>query len=196
VAGGNGPKYFKPERSPRRATALIVGVAIVGVLVLVLAISVFKGGGSTPPKTSSSSSVSEVPTTSSHTTAGAVASNPSETAVVVLNGTGTPELAHHLAADLQQGGYTLAAASTGVPPGGTHATTMVQYAHGHRADAKAVAKALNVTQVQPIESAVASLAGSATVVVLAGTDQASQLGGAQSSGEPAATGGESAAGGQ
>ncbi len=193
--GGNGPKYFKPERSPRRATALIVGVAIVGVLVIVLAISVLKGGGSTP-KTSSAPPVSETPTTSSHTTASAVASNPSETAVVVLNGTGTPELAHHLAADLQQGGYTLAAASTGVPPGGTHATTVVQYTHGHRADAKAVAKALNVTQVQPIESAIASLAGSATVVVLAGADQASQLGGTQSNGEPAATGGEGAAGGQ
>lgn len=168
-----------------------------GVLVLVLAISLLKGGGGSTPTTRSSSSVSEAPTTSSHKTASAVASNPSETAVVVLNGTGTPELAHHLAADLQQGGYTLAAASTGVPPGGARATTVVQYTHGHRADAKAVAKALNVAQVQPIESAIASLAGSATVVVLAGADQASQLGGTQSNGEPAAaTGGEGAAGGQ
>jgi hypothetical protein len=107
-------------------------------------------------------------------------------------------LAHHLASDLQQSGYTLAAASTGVPPG-THATTVVEYASGHRADAKAVAKALNVTQVQAIESTIASLAGSATVVVLAGADQASQLGGggAQSGGEPAGTtGGEGSPAGQ
>jgi hypothetical protein len=164
---------------------LIVGGVIVGVLVLVLAVSVLKGGGSTPTATSSSSSEASV--TGSHKASSAAASKPSETAVVVLNGTGTPNLAHHLAADLQQGGYTLAAASAGVPPG-THATTVVQYTHGHRADAKAVAKALNVTQVQAIESTIASLVGSATVVVLAGADQASQLGGggAQSNGEPAA----------
>jgi hypothetical protein len=195
--GGSGPKYFKPERSVGRMTALIVGGVIVGVLVLVFAVSALKGGGgSTPPARAHSSSSSETPTTSSHKAQGAVASNPSETAVVVLNGTGTPDLAHHLAADLQQGGYTLAAASTGVPPG-THATTVVQYTHGHRPDAKAVAKALDVTQVQPIESTIASLAGSATVVVLAGADQASQLGGggAHSNGEPAAgASGEGAAG--
>ena len=47
----------------------------------------------------------------------------------------------------------------------------MEYAHGHRADAQAVAKTLGVTQVQAIETATASLAGSATVVVLAGTDQ-------------------------
>jgi hypothetical protein len=169
----------------------------VGVLVLVFAVSALKGGGGSTPPTTRSSSSSEAHTTSSHRTPSAVASNPSETSVVVLNGTGTPNLAHHLASDLQQGGYTLAAASAGVPPG-THATTVVQYTHGHRADAKAVAKALNVTQVQPIESTIASLAGSASVVVLAGADQASQLGGggAQSNGEPAAgAGAEGAASG-
>lgn len=159
-----------------------------GVLAIVLAVSLLKGGGGGAPSThNTSTSTSQRPKTSSHKAASPVASNPSETAVVVLNGTGTPELAHHLASDLQQGGYTLAAASAGVPPG-THATTVVEYTSGHRADAKAVAKALNVTQVQAIESTIASLASSATVVVLAGADQASQLGGggAQSSGEPAA----------
>jgi hypothetical protein len=106
--------------------------------------------------------------------------------VAVLNGTGTAGLAHHLASDLQQSGYARAAALAGVPPG-THSTTIVQYAHGRRADAQAVAKALNASQVQAIEPSIASLASSATVVVLAGADQAAQLGGggAQSNGEPA-----------
>lgn len=199
VGGTGGPKYFKPERSPRRATVLIVGGAIVGVLVIVLAVSLLKGGGGgTPTVHNTSTPTSQSPKTSSQKSPAAVASNPSETAVVVLNGTNTPDLAHHLASDLQQGGYTLAAASTGVPPG-THATTVVEYAAGHRADAKAVAKALNVSQVRAIESTIASLAPSATVVVLAGADQASQLGGggAQSAGEPAAgTGGEGTSAGQ
>jgi LytR cell envelope-related transcriptional attenuator len=185
--GASGPKYFKPERSPARTTALIVGGVIVGVLLLVFAVSALKGGGGSTATATQSSSSGEVQPTSSHTTAHATASKPAETAVVVLNGTSTAGLAHHLAADLQQSGYTRAAALAGVPPG-THASTVVEYTHGHRADAQAVAKALNVTQVQAIEPTTASLAGSATVVVLAGADQATQLGGggAQSKGEPAA----------
>lgn len=187
TARADGPKYFKPERSPGRATALIVGGVIVGVVLLVFAVSALKGGGSSPATATQSPSSGEAQPTSSHTTAHATASKPSETAVVVLNGTSTAGLAHHLAADLQQSGYTKAAALGGVPPG-THASTVVQYTSGHRADAQAVAKALNVTQVQAVEPSTAALAGSATVVVLAGTDQASLLGGggAQSKGEPAA----------
>jgi hypothetical protein len=159
-------------------------------LVLVFAVSALKGGGSKATATQSSSTAETQPA-SSHAkkTARAVATNPAETAVVVLNGTATAGLAHHLAADLQQSGYARAAASAGVPPG-THATTVVEYAHGHRADAQAVARKLNVTRVQPIETTIASLAGSSAVVVVAGADQASLLGGggAQSNGEPAATG--------
>jgi LytR cell envelope-related transcriptional attenuator len=190
--GAGGPKYFKSERSSARAIALIVGAVIIGVLVLVFAVGVLKGGGSSKHSTSTatqSSAAGETQHAATHTrtSATAAASNPSEVAVVVLNGTGTSGLAHHLAADLQQGGYSQAAALGGVPPG-THASTVVQYARGHRADAQAVAKALNVTQVQAIEANIASLAGSATVVVLAGADQASQLGGGgvHSNGEPAA----------
>jgi hypothetical protein len=195
AAGAAGPKYFKPERSSGRAVALIVGGVIVGVLVLVFAVSALKGGGSKAAATQSSSPAETQPA-SSHTkkASHAVVTNPAETAVVVLNGTATAGLAHHLAADLQQSGYARAAASAGVPPG-THATTVVEYARGHRADAQAVARKLNVTRVQAIEATIASLAGSSTVVVLAGADQASQLGGggAQSNGEPAAG---TAAGGQ
>ncbi|MGC2374811.1 MAG: LytR C-terminal domain-containing protein, partial [Solirubrobacteraceae bacterium] len=195
-----GPKYFKPERSSGRALVLIAGGTIVGVLLLLLAVSALKGGGGggAATATQSSSPAAETQPASTHTrstTAHATASNPAETAVAVLNGTGTAGLAHHLAADLQQGGYARAAALAGVPPG-THASTVVQYTHGHRADAQAVAKALNVTQVEPVETTIVPLAGSATVVVLAGADQASQLGGggAQSNGEPGAgTGGEGTA---
>jgi hypothetical protein len=169
------------------------------VLLVVLAVSVLKGGGSkATPTATQSSPAGEVKPSSSHTTAQVKASNPAEIAVVVLNGTSTAGLAHHLAGDLQQSGYTRAESSAGVPPG-THATTVVEYAHGHRAVAQAVAKTLDVNQVQAIEGTTASLAGSATVVVLAGADQATQLGGggAQSKGEPATGGsGEAAATGE
>ena len=194
--GSSGPKYFKPERSTGRVTAMIVGGVIVVVVIAVLAVTQLKGGKSNPATTPSSSS-GATHTAASHAVSHAKALNPGETAVVVLNGTSTNGLAHHLAADLQQGGYTHAKASTAVPPG-THATTVVEYTSGHRADGVAVAKALDVTRVQPIEASTASLAGSATVVVLAGADQATQLGGggAQSKGEPAAgTSGEAGSAG-
>jgi hypothetical protein len=193
---GSGPKYFKQERSAGRMTLLILGGVVLGVVVIVLAVSVLKGGGkagsSSAQSTTHSSSVN---TTTGHTSTSAPASNPSELSVAVLNGTSTYDLAHHLAADLQQSGYTRAAASSAVPPG-THATTVVQYTAGHRADGQAVAKALNVTHVAPMEASTASLVGQATVVVLAGADQAAQLGGGtQSTGESASgAGGEASSG--
>jgi hypothetical protein len=167
-------------------TLLILGGVVVGVVVIVLAVSALKGGGKAgAPSAQSTTHSSSGPTTTGHTSAPAPASNPSEVDVAVLNGTSTYDLAHHLAGDLQQSGYTRAVASSAVPPG-SHATTVVQYRPGHRADGQAVAKALNVTRVQPMEVSTASLVSHATVVVLAGADQAAQLGGggAQSSSEP------------
>ena len=118
---------------------------------------------------------------------------------MVLNGTSTNGLAHSLANDLQQGGYSQAAAMNGTPPG-SHATTVVEYTSGHRADAQGVASALSVTRVQPIEAAVSSLAGSGTVVVVAGEDKAAAGGetpgaaGASSENNSEATGANGAAG--
>jgi hypothetical protein len=164
-------------------TLLVLGGVVLGVAVIVLAVSALKGGS----KPSSTATQSSVRSTVTHTTPPTPAANPSELSVAVVNGTSTNYLAHHLAADLQQSGYTRAVASSAVPPG-THATTVVQYASGHRADGQAVAKALDVTRVQPMEASTASLVSHATVVVLAGADQAAQLGGggAQGTGEPAA----------
>jgi hypothetical protein len=187
------PKYYKRERSPRRATALIVGGAIVAVALLVLLLSALRGGGSSHPVNATPAGEVSSRSGRTHARGEGRASSPADTSVTVLNGTSTAGLAHHLAADLQQSGYTRAAASAGVPSG-THPSTVVEYSSGHRPDARRVAKALNVTRVQPIDSSTVALAGSATVVVIAGADQAALLGGggAQSQGEPAATGGAGA----
>lgn len=165
---------------------------IVVVLLLIFAVSALKGGGSSTPTTAQNSTAVQTASSTSQSTTthkasqSAVATSPGATSVVVLNGTATTGLAHHLASDLKQSGYTQALASTAVPPG-THQSTVVEYSSGHRADAQGVARTLNVTQVQPMDSTIAGLAGTATVVVLAGADQAAQLGGggSQSQGEPA-----------
>ncbi|MGH2834718.1 MAG: LytR C-terminal domain-containing protein [Solirubrobacteraceae bacterium] len=192
VSGGR--KDFRQERSPTRAIVLGVGVLIVVVLVVIFAVSALKGGSSTPTAAQTTTgsqtagSTSQTPTTTTHRASQSTgAASPGETSIVVLNGTGTTGLAHHLASDLKQSGYSRALASAGVPPG-THQTTVIEYSSGHRADAQGVARTLNVTQVQPMEATISGLASSASVVVLAGADQAAQLGGggAQSQGEPAA----------
>ena len=49
---------------------------------------------------------------------------------------------------------------------------MVEYAEGGKEAAEGVAHTLSVTQVQPMEAAVANLANSAKVVVVVGADKA------------------------
>jgi hypothetical protein len=100
------------------------------------------------------------------------ATPPAETAVTVLNGTETEGLARRIASELQQGGYSQAAASFGRPPGANE-VTVVEYAGGNQANAERVAHSLSVSHVQPMEQAVAALAGSAKVVVIVGADKAS-----------------------
>lgn len=160
---------------------LIVGGVIVGVVVLVVALTSLGGGSSTGHRSAGAGTTSIGATAKkSHTTGGHVtthgeasapAASPAETHVVVLNGTSTPELAHKLSANLQQSGYSQSQPLDGTPPG-SHSATVVEYASGHRADATHVAQALEATRIQPMEAGVSSLAGSATVVVIAGLDKA------------------------
>ena len=76
---------------------------------------------------------------------------------------------------------------------------MVEYAPGHHAEAAAVARALGVSQSQPLEQSVGSLAPGASVVVVAGSDKAPGGGegsGTSSPGGTTSSGGEPSAGGE
>jgi hypothetical protein len=172
----------REQRSPARVTMLIVGGVIVGIAVLVVALTSLGGGSSSNGHRSTGSAATTTGATAkkthtagehatTHGEASAPAASPAETQVVVLNGTNTTGLAHKLSANLQQSGYSQSQALNGTPPG-SHPATVVEYASGHRADATHVAQALEVTRIQPLEAAVSSLVGSATVVVLAGLDKA------------------------
>jgi len=181
-----------------------VGGVAVGVVVLaVLAVTLLSGGGSKSPAASTTTGAASSGTrghsATHHTRAsgGSVAS-PAETQVVVLNATETNGLAHRLSANLQQSGYAQAAALSAHPPSG-RSTSVVEYSSGHRAEAQHVAQTLGISQVTPLEEAIAPLVGSATVAVLAGADQAALTGASQAGGEAASgaappAGGEAAAG--
>jgi hypothetical protein len=195
AVSGGGRKDYRQERSRSRPIVLGVGIVIVVALLAIFVASALKGGSSTPAATRTTAGGRAGTTatrTGGHSRGHRVAAaSPSSTSVVVLNGTATAGLAHHLASDLQQSGYSRALALAAVPPG-THQTTVVEYASGHHADADGVARTLNVTHVEPMDSTIAGMAGAATVVVLAGADQAALLGGggSQSQGEPAAGSGQ------
>jgi hypothetical protein len=164
---------------------LIVGGLVVIVVALVLVLSSGGGGksgsqapaggqASTKTTSTTNSTAKHKPTSSHHSESAVAAVSPAETSVAVLNGTNTTGLAHSLSDDLQQSGYLRATALDGSPPG-AHTTTSVEYASGHKAEARAVAGSLDVTQVQPMETAVASLVGASTVVVIAGEDKAASV---------------------
>jgi hypothetical protein len=155
---------------------LIVGGLLAGVAVVVLLVSVL--GGSPKGKASAAgvttarhTSSKPAATSTTSTTNAAPPANAAETPVAVLNGTETTGLAHRVSGELQQAGYSQAAALSGRPQGANQ-QTVVQYTSGHRSEAEGVAHSLSVSQVQPIEATVSSLAGSANVVVIVGADRA------------------------
>lgn len=163
----------------RRILPILAAVIVVVVVVVVL----LSRGGSGAKSAATSASTSGAGKTHSTTvhkssskSAGSAghAANPAETVVTVLNGTEKAGLAHLISGQLQQRGYSQAAALSGSPPGANQ-VTVVQYAGGHQADAEGVARTLAIAHVQPLESAVAALAGSAKVVVVVGADEAAKL---------------------
>jgi hypothetical protein len=190
-------------RSTARPTILILGgvIAVVVVVAIVLVLSSGGGGKSSVQSSTAGQSSGQGTATATHHThhtqtspnhgeSSAAAASPASTTVAVLNGTSINGLAHSLSKDLQQSGYTQANALNGTPPG-SHPTTVIEYSSGHHAEAQGVASALSVTQVQPMETAVSSLVGTATVVVIAGEDKASAVGetsGAGGGGASSATG--------
>jgi hypothetical protein len=161
---------------------VIVGGLLVGVAVLVVVLVSLggssKGGSSSTSATSPAGSGAEqsggesTKTSSSSTgKASAPAFNRAQTSVVVLNGTSTNGLAHRVSSELSTHGFSRATALDGHPPGANQ-VSVVEYANGHKAEAQSVARTIGVTQAQPMEGTVASLAGSATVVVIVGLDKA------------------------
>jgi LytR cell envelope-related transcriptional attenuator len=167
-----------------RAIVLIAGGLLIVAVVAVLLLGVLRGGGS-------KSAGSAAPAAASQ----GVAGNPASIRVAVLNGTSTVGLAHHLATSLQQSGYAQAKFLT-ARPSGSHPTTIVLYSSDHRADARAVARALGVSagDVDPLDPGTRALSSSATVVVVAGEDRAGAVS-STGAGAAAGTGGGGAGAG-
>jgi hypothetical protein len=95
---------------------------------------------------------------------------PGNVTVAVLNGTTVPGLAATLSDEVNAAGFKVGTITNFSDQ--QLAESVVQYASGHQAEARAVSRRLGIAQREPINPSSQALAGDATVIVIAGADKA------------------------
>jgi hypothetical protein len=95
---------------------------------------------------------------------------PANVTVAVLNGTTVPGLAATLSDEVNAAGFKVGTITNFSDQ--QLAESVVQYAPGHQAEAKAVSRRLGIAQREPLGPSSQALAGDATVIVIAGADKA------------------------
>ncbi|WP_028063649.1 LytR C-terminal domain-containing protein [Solirubrobacter soli] len=95
---------------------------------------------------------------------------PGKVTVAVLNGTTVPGLAASLRDRLVAAGFRRGAID--VYSDQQLSESVVQYAPGRQAEAKAVGRKLSISRREPITADSRAIAGAATVIVIAGADKA------------------------
>jgi hypothetical protein len=95
---------------------------------------------------------------------------PGNVTVAVLNGTTVPGLAAALRDEVAAVGFKKGVIDTYSDQ--QLATSVVQYAPGRQAEAKAVARSLGIAEREPVTTDSRALVGDATVIVIAGADKA------------------------
>jgi hypothetical protein len=149
-----------PRRSQptyRRIGARHVAVVLVGLLVLAYGVTRLTGddgGGSGLPDKPKRN---------------VAAVKPGNVTVAVLNGTTVPGLAAALSDQVAAGGFDKGTISDYSDK--QLAESVVQYAPGHQAEAKAVSRRVGISRREPFTADSHALAPDATVIVLAGADK-------------------------
>jgi LytR cell envelope-related transcriptional attenuator len=95
---------------------------------------------------------------------------PGNVTVAVLNGTTVPGLAAALSDQIAAAGFKKGTINNFSDQ--QLAESVVQYAPGHQAEAKAVGRRVGISQREPVTADSRGLAGDATVIVIAGADTA------------------------
>jgi hypothetical protein len=95
---------------------------------------------------------------------------PGNVTVAVLNGTTVPGLAAMLSDQIAAAGFKKGTINDYSDK--QLAESVVQYAPGHQAEAKAVSRRLGISQREPVTADSRALAGDVTVTVIAGADKA------------------------
>jgi hypothetical protein len=174
------PKQGPERRWPAgRYLALIVA----GVLVLgfggTMAVLALTGGKSKRAAATAPASTVALPKNTKHKPASsksrrsfAPAIDPSTVTVAVLNSTRVTGLGGRIGQRVRVAGFTLGNVATSTAQ--QRAESVVLYRPGSSRQARAVARRLGITQIEPADAASAALAGAATVVVVVGADKSRQ----------------------
>jgi hypothetical protein len=170
------------EHGSRLAVFGAIGAIVVVAIVAVVLLTGALGGGDTKTQTPNTigtpSADSDAGSSPAKTTGGsnsatpAAAPAPGSYTVAVLNGTTVPGLARGVANRLQNTKFKIGNVTNAATQ--DRSATLVEFAAGHRAEADAVAKAIDVGRdaIQPLSPGSKTIAGDqATVVVTVGSDQ-------------------------
>ena len=152
-------------RPPERSSLPYVALAVVGLLIVLGAGAFALGliGGRSDPAPGGSTASQE-----SADDRGGTALAPGQVTFSVLNGTSVDGLGRQVADELEAAGYRRGNVTNA---GAQRSTSVVMYAQGARANARAVAKRLNIRDTEPEDSGSQTLAGDATVIVVVGADR-------------------------
>jgi hypothetical protein len=165
-------------RSRLAVGGAIAAVVVVLIVIVVLVTGVLGGSddnGAQPSTTIPSNAASTTKrgtATTRRPTQPAAAPKPGTYEVSVLNGTTVPGLARGVANRLQNTRFKIGTVTNAVTQ--DRSATLVEFAAGHRAEADAVAKAIDVNSdsIQPLSAGSKTIAGeTAVVVVTVGSDQ-------------------------
>jgi hypothetical protein len=157
-----------------RLGARYLAVALVGLLVLggaaAYGVSQLSGddAGTTPGQSASGGDQASNGSGQPKHKRGAV--KPGNVTVAVLNGTTVPGLAATLSDEVGAAGFKVGTITNFTDQ--QLAESVVQYAPGHEAEAKAVSRRLGIGQREPVDPSIQTLAGDASVIVIAGADKA------------------------
>jgi hypothetical protein len=161
LRGSDKPRSGRGGGIETRYLALIVaGVIVVGGG-LVFGISQMGGGDE------DSSAPQEQPADNGGEATGPV--NPSTVTVSVLNGTTVPGLAAQIGDEVESNGFQRGNVANALDQ--QRATSVVLFAEGSEREARAVAKRLSITEIEPVDPDSQALAGNASVVVIVGADR-------------------------
>jgi len=156
------PVISPPRRSDTRIGTRAVVVALVGLLVLAYGVTQLVGDDSNRAQVNDDIGLPKKPKRA--------AVKPGTVTVAVLNGTTVPGLAAALRDELAAAGFKEGTIDTYSDQ--QLATSVVQYAPGRQAEAKAVSRNLGITEREPVSTDSRALVGDATVIVIAGADKA------------------------
>jgi hypothetical protein len=157
--------------APRYIALIVAGVVILGLGGTVGIIQLTEEDAEQPVSRPPDTNV-EDPTRAPDAPESTPAIDPGSVTVAVLNATNTTGLAARIGSRLESQGFQTGNLTNAAER--ARAESVVMFKPGNNAEARAVARKLDIGSIEPIDPSSSALAGNANVVVVLGADKASQ----------------------